>query len=309
MVVDHLPTTFSGMTLTVQINKTAQDGLQGLISQVNQLSTSQPPVLAISAQTMQISSLAKNVADFLFHASLLQMKLQTRNPFPSAGALDPGIYVCFAGDTQQDYQQYLQQPTKLSWNGAVLTFNGTAVNGVSYFIIEVDYETSYFAQPLDALNYGASKPWVALYLVAQNEIPNINTCGQAATAQNDIQSHLGDARTLLTQDYGFTDSERDAIADAVYNKLNTAFNSRLAAIDPSSCKPSAVAQANPQPGPGAAPQVAPAPQPAPAAQPPRINLLAPDLAAPDANAQALHDNMMRNLGVGQVMQPTANPSH
>ena len=71
VIVDSLPTTFSGMNVNLQINKTAQDGLQTLINQVSSLSTAQPPVLAISAQTMQITSFAKNVADFLFKANLL----------------------------------------------------------------------------------------------------------------------------------------------------------------------------------------------------------------------------------------------
>jgi hypothetical protein len=291
------------MTLTVQINKTAQDGLQNLISQVNQLSTAQPPVLAISAQSMQITSLAKNVADFLFNARLIETKLQTRNPFPAAGGLDPGTYVCFAGDQQPDYQQYLADPSKLSWNGAVLTFQGQPVNKVSYFLIEIDYQTSYFAKPLDSLSFGASKPWVTLYLTAENEIPGVNTCTQAATAQNDIQSHLSDARTLLVQDYGFTNDERDAISNAVYTKLNEAIKARLTAIDPAaSCNPPQVA------GPG----VPPGPRAVPGAAVVAGNTLTPGVANPirpnilvaDTDSTATHGNIVRSLGIGRTMMPT-----
>lgn len=299
MVVDHLPTTFSGMTLTLQINKTAQDGLQNLISQVNQFSTAQPPVLSISAQTMQITSLAKNIADFLFNANLLESKAQTKNPFPAAGALDPGIYVCFAGDTTTDYQQFLAQPSNLAWNGAVLSFNGIPVNTVSYFIIEVDYETTYFAKPLDALSFGASRPWVTLYLTAQNEIPQINTCAQATSAQNDIQSHLADARTLLTQDYSFTNDERDAISDAVYAKLNNAFKARLSAIDPSDCKPLDVA-AGPAPiGTGTTPA-------SPVATPKPSPPFRPNIIVTDSASQISHDTLVRGLGHGTVMMPTGH---
>lgn len=310
LVVNHLPTTFSGMALTLQINKTAQDGLQNLISQVNQLSTATPPVLAISAQTMQITSLAKNVADFLFNARLIVTKAQTRNPFPAAGALDPGTYVCFAGDQQTDYQQYLADPTKLSWNGAVLTFQGQPVDRVSYFIIEIDYETSYFAKPLDALNFGASKPWVTLYLTAQNEIPGINNCTQAATAQNDIQSHLSDARTLLTQDYGFTNDERNAISNAVYTMLNEAFKNRLAAVDPAaSCNPQQAAGPATPTRPGAVPEQAVAANPA---QPvvtvpirPNILVANPAFLIADPASEATHQNLVQSLGVGRTMMPTA----
>jgi hypothetical protein len=302
LVVDHLPTTFSGMVLTLQINKTAQDGLQNLISQVNQLSLAQPPVLSISAQNLQITSLAKNVADFLFNAHLIANKLQTRNPFPNAGALDPGIYVCFAGDSQNDYQSYLQQPAKLAWNGAVLFFDALSVNKVSYFIVEIDYEDSYFADPLSVLNFGASKPWVTLYLTAQNEIPGINTCDQAPKAQNDIQSHLSDARTLLTQDYSFTNTERDAIANAVYDKLNSAFKVRLQAIDPSGCNAaSSGAKATPS---GPPVDASPTAVPAGAPQGTPAGPIRPNLIPPDAAIQLDHNNIIQNLGLGKVMMPT-----
>lgn len=81
-VVDHLPNTFSGMNMTLQINKTSQDGLQGLITQVSQMSTGTPPVLALSPETLALTSLAKSLADFLFRANLLVKKASTQNAFP-----------------------------------------------------------------------------------------------------------------------------------------------------------------------------------------------------------------------------------
>lgn len=297
MIVDHLPTTFSGMVITLKINKTAQDGLQDLISQISSLSTAQPPVLAISAGTMQITSLAKSVADFLFKSNLLVTKAQTRNPFPAAGALDPGIYVCFAGDQQSDYQGYLTDPTKLAWNGAVLTHEGQPIDRISYFVIEVDYETNYFAEPLDALNYGASKPWATLYLTAQNEIPDINSCAQAGSAQNDIQSHLSDARTLLTQDYGFTEAEKKAIAKAAWTDVNDAVNARLKEIDPTyGCRPpqAVVAQAG-----GAAQAIGGA-----AVLP--ANPVRPNLQVAPLALQQLHEDIVRGFGPGSRMMPTGH---
>ena len=305
VLVDHLPTTFSGMNVNLQINKTAQDGLQALINQVSALSTSQPPVLTISPATLQITSLAKSVADFLFNAKLLVNLAQTQNPFPSSGALDPGIYVCFAADQASDYGQYLSRPDQLRWNGAQLSFSGQPVSGITFFIIEVDYQSRFFTHPLDALSFGASKPWVTLYLTAENEIPGINTAAQASAAQNDIQSHLSDARTLLFQDYAFINDERDEIAQAVYVKLNTEFQQRLKDIGVSLNSPpsntTTTQPANAQVAantPGATPPLVTTPT-----QPP----IRPNLDIQDPAMIEQHMQIIQNFGAGKVMLPTAQP--
>jgi hypothetical protein len=142
-----------------------------------------------------------------------------------------------------------------------------------------------------------------LYLTAQNEIPGINSCAQAATAQNEIQSHLSDARTLLTQDYGFTNDERDAISNAVYTKLNEALKARLTAIDPAACNQPLVAGPSVPLGPGAVPgpAVAAGNTVAPGvANPIRPNILVPDLAS-----EASHEKMVQSLGIGRTMTPSA----
>jgi hypothetical protein len=306
VLVDHLPTTFSGMNVTIQINKTAQDGLQGLISQVSQLASAQPQVLAISPETMQITSFAKSVADFLFHANLLVMQAQTKSPFPASGALDPGLYVCFAGDSEAEYSQYLQHPDQLKWSGAQLTFSGAPLSGVSFFIIEVDYAATFFAKPLDSLSFGASKPWVTLMLTAEAEIPGINTAAQASTDVNDIQSHLWDARTLLLQDYSFINDERDAINAAVYAKLNGEYVARLNAIG--------VIAASAPPAPPVQPAAPVVADNARAVPPPVSPVVAPVvvqpppvrrvLLVPGPATAASHAAIISNLGVGKFMTPT-----
>jgi hypothetical protein len=304
-IVDHLPTTFSGMNVNLQINKTAQDGLQGLITQVSQLSTGTPPVLAISSQTMQITSFAKNVADFLFKANLLVIKAQTRNPFPTAGALDPGVYVCFAGDQETDYSQYLQNAQQLKWDGAQLTFSGRPVDNVSFFVIEITYQSTFFSKPLDALNFGASKPWVTLYLTAQNEIPEINSAADAAAKENDIQSHLYDARALLTQDYSFTNDERDAIDQAVHDKLNADLQKRLndlgintaAGNNPRANTPPVIN--NPPASNPAVASNAPV-QPSQPGIRPVLDVIDPALVQN-------HAQIIQKLGTGTVMLPTTGP--
>jgi len=293
-LVDLLPNTFSGMTVNLQINKTAQDGLQNLISQISSLSTTQPPILtaAVTSQVTSITSFAKSITDFLFKSSLLVKKAETRNPFTGGAGVDPGLYVCFAADSDDQYQQYLLNPAQLNWNGAVLTFNGTPVSKVSYFIIEVGYQPTFFAKPLDALSFGASKPWVALYLAALREIPRINTAAQAKTTSDDVQSHLFDASTLLDQDYGFIDSERDSIASAVYNKINDAYHARLKAINLD-------------------PATAPQPPPpdskvsnATVSEVSKDPIFRPNIITMDPAVLSDHSKLMQSIDPGKLMLPT-----
>jgi len=227
-LVDYLPTTFSGMNVDLQINKTAKDGLQDLMSAVSQLSSAQPPVLSISSQAIGIANLGKSVADFLFNKNLLVKFIDTQNALPAGGLLPPGIYVCLAADSSPEYQSYLDP--QLKWNGAVLSHNAQPVAKISYFVIEVAYKKRFFADPLNSLSYAATRSWASLYLLAQREIPQINNADDAKKTLNDIQSHLNDARALLDNDPDFIAAEKDDIANAVYKKLNDAYQARLVQI-------------------------------------------------------------------------------
>jgi hypothetical protein len=300
LLVDHLPLTFSGMNVNLQINKTAQDGLASLITEVSQLSTSQPPVLAISSQAMAITSFAKNVADFLFHADLIVGLAGTTNPFSASDAIDPGIYVCFAGDQESDYNNFLSHPDQLKWDGANLTFSGNAVSGVSYFVIEVNYESTFFAKPIDALNFGASKPWVVLIKTAEGEIPGVTSATQAANVENDIESHLANAYTLLYQDYSFIDSERDQIYKAAHDKLTDEFQQRMKDLG----IPLTGAGGNTPNPPGAAPAPGAGPAPAPT-QPAASPALRPVLAIEDPVLIREHNALIRSQGLGTVIVPTS----
>lgn len=231
IVVDHLPTTFSGMTFSLQINKTAKDGLNDLISMVSDLSKTQPPTLSVSQQAMGIVNLSKSLADFLFNKNLIVKKVSTQSPIPATGLLAPGIYACFAGDSNADYAPYLTPGSPgLSWSGTQLTYNNNPVKKISYFIVEIAYQNRFFAQPTDALSYGTVKPWAALYLLAQAEVPRINAEGDVQKIHDDIQSHLSDALSLLNADSDFIADERAAIATAVHDKIQGEYQARLTAL-------------------------------------------------------------------------------
>lgn len=288
VVVDHLPTTFSNLSVVVQIQKTAQDGLQSLMSAVSTLTTAQPPVLPISQEAIGIANLGKSLADFLFQKNLLVQMVTSQNALPEGNLLSPGIYVCLAGQSQADYQQYMQD--QLKWSGTTLTYNGSPVQNISYFVIEVQYNKRFFGSPLDSLSFGGEKPWAALYLVAQAEVPGINSAADASKVAADIQSHLSDARTLLNSDPDYIEAEKEDIENAVYSKINDAYADRLKAL-------------NISPGPPA-PQPAAAANPAAPAQPvPPVLLRAINPVLDQAHVQSLQQ-VLRNA---RQMTPTSVP--
>ena len=228
-VVDHLPNTFTQMNMTIDVNKTAQDGLQPLITQVSQLATSSPPVLAVSPEALALTSFSKSVADFLFKANLLVKRASSRNAFPGGGVIAPGIWVCFAQDAIPEYEQYTTDPANLHWNGAALTYKGQQIQKVGYFVIEVSYQTNYYADPQDALSSTIS-PWVQLYLLAEDDVPRITSAADAATMSSDINSHLADAKSLLEKDPTLIKKEKDAIVKSEYEKVQAAYHDRLVAL-------------------------------------------------------------------------------
>lgn len=294
-VVDHLPNTFSGMSMTIQINKTSQDGLQSLITQVSQLSTGTPPVLSLSPETLALTSLSKSLADFLFKSNLLVKKASTQNVFPGGGLVPPGIYVSFAADSSTEYSQYLTDSANLKWSGSVLTYKDQAINKVGFFVIEVAYQHSYFADPHDALS-STIVPWVQLYQVAEGEISSINTAQQAVSVSNDVQSHLADARTLLSKDPTLIQSEKEAIDNSESERINNKYKARLVALGLAQAEPSAVIAGTSTPS------------------NPSIKLtqlgesqpgLRPVLKAPDPALDTLHLTVAKSLGVGTQMKPTS----
>lgn len=289
ILVDFLPTTFSGMSVDLQINKTAKDGLQDLMSAVSQLSNAQPPVLPISQQALGIANLGKSIADFLFKSNLLVKFIDSQNPIPSTGVLAPGIYVSMAGDQQSDYAPLLD--AGLKWNGNGLTHNNQPINKISYFVIEVAYKHRFFAAPLDSLSFGATRPWVSLYLLAQREIPTINNADEATKILNDVQSHLSDARALLDSDPDFIEAEKDEIASAVSDKLNDAYHARLAQIGVTPGNAPAQTGGNAElPAPGVAPG-------------PRRNLMVFDSVITQRNGEMLKEIFKENANRSETARP------
>jgi len=157
--------------------------------------------------------------------------MSTQSPIPANGLLAPGIYASFAGDSNTDYAQYLAPGNPgLSWNGTQLRYNNQPVQKVSYFIVEVGYQNRFFAKPTDALSYGTVKPWAALYLLAEAEVPTINTQQDVQKIHDDIQSHLSAARSLLNADSDFIQDERAGIATAVHDQIQGEYQARLVAL-------------------------------------------------------------------------------
>src|SRR5215213_5494851 len=121
---------------------------------------------------MGIVNGSKALADFLFTKRLIKTHAQSVMQFPATGnSLPACLYVSLAGDSAADYAPITDNPANLHWNGAALKFNGAGLESMklSYYIVRVRYDRRVFTDPLASLSL-SSKPWVALYLVANGKV-------------------------------------------------------------------------------------------------------------------------------------------
>ena len=247
-IFQKLPTTFDSISVTVAISKTAEDGLQSLMTGLADISKGTPG-LKVSDQSFGVVSGVKMLADYLFNKQLLVPKINS----PSAISSDlrpAGLYVILAGDSQSDYDQYLTSPPGrqgLRWENGRLTWNDQTVRGISYFVVEINYSQRVFADPLDALSYGTLRPWSALYQLTRREIYGINKTDDTKSVIDTIRSHLSAARTFLDSDPDYVQAERDAIDNAVRNKVQEELEARLAKLGPVHVEPASQSTTPSQP--------------------------------------------------------------
>jgi hypothetical protein len=258
LVFEHLPTTFNSLSVTFSINKTANDGLQGLINTLADISKATPSI-SPSQSAMGIVSGAKSIADFLFTKNLLVQKVVSPSPFASSAVTAPGRYLILAGDAATDYDNYLLPPSAgqkgLDWQNGVLMWNGSLISNLSYFVIDIGYAKVVFDSPENALSLATLKPWAALYQLARRQVDTVTTADGAPKIVDEIRSHLFDANTLLDADLDYIQSEKDSISTAVRSDIGKRLNDRLAAL--SQAAASGGLPLPPPPEPGAKPQVAP----------------------------------------------------
>ena len=234
ILFDHLPTTFSSLSVDVSINKTSEDGLQNLIGTLSGLS-SQIPALSVSQSAFGVVSGVKSITDYLFAKQLLEQKVKSHFPFTSGAGIAPGVYVILAGDTEDDYAKYQNTdadgPGLPRSNGRLL-YNGGRVSKVSYFVIEVGYRKKFFADALSSLSYTPQKPWAALFVHARSDVNSIIDPNDNATV-NKIRTELLDGDALLDADPDYIQNEKDSIADTVLADTTKLVSDRISALQTS----------------------------------------------------------------------------
>jgi hypothetical protein len=227
IVIEMFPTTYSKLELRVNIAKSSQDGLADLLSALADISNSTPS-LQVSQSTMGIVNGSKALADFLFKKQLIKTHAQSVMQFPATGnSLPAGLYVSLAGDSAADYAPITDNPANLHWNGAALKFNGAGLESMklSYYIVRVRYDRRVFTDPLASLSL-SSKPWVALYLVANGKVSLIVPGTDLQALRVEVIHNLINANTLLDADPDYIQAEKDELKDAVLAKINALLNQK-----------------------------------------------------------------------------------
>lgn len=225
-VAGRLPTTFSRLELTVNIGKSSKDGLAELLSALGDISASTPS-LQLSQSTLGIVSGAKLLADFLFNKTLLKAHAQSVIDFqPTGNSLPAGLYVSFAADSAADYSSIINNSPdvikqKLRWNGGALRFDGQELGKLTYYIVRVHYMRRVFDDPLASLSLSPSKPWAALYQIANGKVSLIVPGTDLEKLKVEVINHLINANTLLDNDPDYIQKEKDEIKAAVLAMINS----------------------------------------------------------------------------------------
>ena len=139
-----------------------------------------------------------------------------------------------AGTSADEYQRFLQPPisgTGLSWDGATLRYNGTPVQGLTYFIVEVAYkEHLYDPKNLPDAALTSERNWAKLYRSAISEARQISDIKNIGDASRKIGQIKADAEQLLNEDADFVQSERTTIQSKVTESLNKIIKDRYATL-------------------------------------------------------------------------------
>jgi len=231
-IIERFPTTYSKLELRVNIAKSAQDGLADLLSALGDISSSTPS-LQVSQSTIGIINGSKALADFLFKKQLIKAHAQSVMQFPASGnSLPAGLYVSLAGDSAADYAAITNNPQNLHWNAA-LTWNGAGIESLklSYYVVRVSYDRRVFADPLASLSL-TSKPWVALYQIANGKVSLIVPGTDLQALKVEVIHHLINANTLLDADPDYIQAEKDEIKSAVLAKINALLNQKRPGAPP-----------------------------------------------------------------------------
>lgn len=221
-IIERFPTTYSKLELRVNIAKSSQDGLADLLSALGDISSGTPS-LQVSQSAMGIVNGSKALADFLFKKDLIKAHAQSVMQFPASGnSLPAGLYVSLAGDSAADYAAITNNPQNLHWNGAALKWNGAGIESMklSYYVVRVRYDRRVFADPLASLSLSPSKPWAALYQIANGKVSLIVPGTDLQALRVEVIHHLINANTLLDADPDYIQVEKDEVKTAVLAKIN-----------------------------------------------------------------------------------------
>lgn len=228
-IVESLPANFTGSELRIHLSKSARNGLSEVIAAGSEISAS-TPALTISPQVVAGLGAAKAISDFLFNRNLLQKKIEARIPLDVGGeGQKTGYFVVFAGDNVDSYARYINDAGNLSWNGGDMFHNTTAVDRISYFVIQIKSSPRFFPNSFDA-PLSTNRNWANLYQQARGKIDGLVRPADANKTRDEIQTSLADARTVINSDRSLINVERDEIHATITSRINQELTQKIAAI-------------------------------------------------------------------------------
>lgn len=221
VIADRIPWLYDSMEIDLRISKAQNSTIDSLVDGISAV-TSSVPDLTVSTTATAATSIAKAVDKMLFapdrSVSPLHAKLQLKT---NSEQLSQGIYVVLGADSADDYKKYIQAAPgkKLLWDGKTLTYGSDAIQGVSYFVVQVSVHDKFFDDPKDAIN--SPEPWAGKFTQALQMMPEVkdpsNAEELAANIAN-VRARFAEGRTLIGVDTRILNSEKNVILETIRNQ-------------------------------------------------------------------------------------------
>jgi hypothetical protein len=223
----NLPATFRSLRTTVTIGTVAKDGAAELLKTANELS-SKIPNPTPAQNIIGVVSSVKTLIDFLVGNQLTKNQVACDSELLTVASTSfpSGNYVVFAGDTADQYAKYTTEKKKLAWDGSVLSFDGTPIEDVSYFVINVDYVPQIFKEKTKDVLSNNHSAWAALYTTGFELIDKIDT-KNVEDVKKEMQATFQSAHKVLNLDSDYIMTEKDEIHRSLVQIASANIKKRL----------------------------------------------------------------------------------
>ncbi len=212
-ILSKIPWTIRDANLSIRIGYAADSTIDAVVNTFNAISSTIPDYTVSTSVSVGIA-ITSALDSMLFGQERVTSLLRSERDFPlAAGGLCEGYYAVFAAENADKYDRYENGEVVFDENSQDLIFEGSDIADISYAVVLVAVDSSYYQDASDAIN-DPGKVWAAKYREVQSGVEELVFLSEPSainTLVSAIRTTLREARTLLDADLSIVQSERRSI--------------------------------------------------------------------------------------------------